>query len=153
MNWLEASGFGEWVLGSYVGYPLMIASHAVGMAIMVGIALALEMRLLGWFRGIPYAALNRFLGIAWAGFALNFLSGTGLFATQATTYVTDITFLLKMGFVISGMALTGVMQSAINRNSSGWSATAAPGNIRMVAIASIVCWVGGAVTGRLIAYL
>ena len=44
----------------------------------VGLALALDMRLLGRFAGIPYDALHRFLGIAWVGFGLNFLSGAAL---------------------------------------------------------------------------
>ena len=35
----------------------MIALHAIGMAIMVGLSLALDMRLLGKFHGIPYTAL------------------------------------------------------------------------------------------------
>jgi hypothetical protein len=98
--WLEASGIAEWVRSSYTGYPLMIASHAIGMAIMVGLSFALSMRLLGFFPEIQYSALNRFFGIAWAGFALNTLSGTGLFSAQATSYVSDLTILLKMLFVI-----------------------------------------------------
>lgn len=153
LTWLESSGFGEWVRSSYVGYPAMIACHAIGMAIMVGLALALAMRLLGFFTGIPYIAVNRFLGIAWAGFALNFLSGSALFAAQATSYVTDVTFLLKMTFVIAGMAMVAVLQSATARHADSWAAAAPPGNVKVVAGVSIVCWVMATITGRLIAYL
>jgi hypothetical protein len=131
----------------------MIACHAIGMAIMVGLAFALDMRLLGWFQGIPYTALNRFLGIAWAGFTINLLSGSALFTTQATTYITDVTFLLKMAFVLAGVVLTVYLQSTTNRNSANWNSAAAPGGIRLIALASIICWVGATVAGRLIAYL
>jgi hypothetical protein len=151
--WLEESGLGEWVRSSTIGYPMMIACHAIGMAIMVGLALALDMRLLGWFQGIPYTALNRFLGIAWVGFTINFLSGAALFTTQATSYVTDGTFLLKMGFVFAGVIAAVLLQSAINRDSAGWRSATAPGGIRFIAVVSIICWVGATVTGRLIAYL
>jgi hypothetical protein len=153
LTWLEGSGLGEWVRSSTLGYPLMIACHAIGMAIMVGLALGLDMRLLGLFRGIPYTALNPFLAIAWAGFTLNFLSGAGLFSAQATTYITDGTFLLKMGLVFAGVITAAVLQSAVNRSSGGWSSAAAPGGIRLIAAASVGCWVGATVTGRLIAYL
>jgi hypothetical protein len=153
LTWLEASGIGEWVRSSTIGYPMMIACHAIGMAIMVGLSLGLNMRLLGLFQGIPYEALTNFLAIAWAGFALNLISGTGLFATQATTYITDVTFLLKMAFVFAGMTTVAMLQSAVKRSSGNWSSAAAPDGIRLLATASIVFWVGATVTGRLIAYL
>ncbi|HUF71387.1 MAG TPA: DUF6644 family protein [Gammaproteobacteria bacterium] len=152
LAWLEASGFSEWVRVSYVGYPLMIASHAVGMAVMVGLALAIDMRLLGWFAGIPRQAFDRFFTLAWIGFAVNFLSGSGLFAARATTYITDGTFLLKMAFVLGGVITAALLQGAIKR-SPDWPSATAPAGVRIVAVASIVCWVFATITGRLIAYL
>jgi hypothetical protein len=148
--WLENSVLAEWT--STDGYPPMIASHAIGMAIMVGLALALDMRLLGRFQGIPYAALHRFLGLAWFGFGVNFLSGVALFTTQATTYITDFTFLLKIGLVLLGAITAALLQTAVGRDSASWGA-AAPGNVKAIAIGSIVFWIGAIVTGRLIAYL
>lgn len=73
---LEASGLGDWVRRSYVGYPTMIASHAIGMAVMVGLSVIFALRVLGRFRDIPYTALQRFLVLAWVGFAINFISGS-----------------------------------------------------------------------------
>lgn len=154
LAWLEATGFSEWVRVSYVGYPLMIASHAVGMAVMVGLALAIDMRLLGWFSTIPREAFDRFFTLAWIGFAVNFLSGSGLFAARATTYITDGTFLLKMAFVLGGLITAALLQGAIKPSADWPSATAtAPVGVRIVAVASIVCWVFATITGRLIAYL
>lgn len=152
LAWLEASGFSEWVRISYVGYPLMIASHAVGMAVMVGLAVAIDMRLLGWFGGIPREALDRFFLLAWIGFTVNFLSGSALFAARATTYITDGTFLLKMAFVVGGVIAAAILQGAIGR-SAAWPGGTAPGGVRVVAVASILCWVFATITGRLIAYL
>jgi hypothetical protein len=149
---LEESAFGVWVSTSLVGYPLMITLHAIGMAVMVGISVALDLRLLGWFPGIPYTAINRFLAVAWIGFTINLLSGTALFCMQATMYVQDGTFLLKMLFVVLGAVVAAFLQGALNRNSASWGA-AAPGGIKALAVASIVLWTAGMVTGRLIAYL
>jgi hypothetical protein len=149
---LEESAFGIWVSTSLIGYPLMITLHAIGMAIMVGLSVTLDLRLLGWFRDMPYTALNRFLGVAWAGFTINLLSGTALFCMQATSYVKDGTFLLKMLFVLLGVVTAAFLQGSLNRNSGSWS-TSAPGAIKLLAIASITFWVGATVTGRLIAYL
>jgi hypothetical protein len=152
--WLEASALADWVRVSYVGYPMMIASHAIGMAIMVGLSVVLALRVLGWFDGIPYHTLYRFLGIAWVGFGLNFLSGLALFTSQATYYIVDVTFLTKMGLVLAGAAAVAMLQTSVGRDALAWRTGAdVPGGVRLIAIASIVCWVGATITGRLIAYL
>lgn len=150
---LESSGLSDWVRTSYVGYPAMIASHAIGMAIMVGLSVAFALRVLGWFKDIPFLALQRFLVIAWIGFAINFLSGSGLFAAQATNYVTNVTFLLKMTFVVAGMTLVAVNQTQVKRYAASWGDNPASRATRIVACLTIFCWVAATVTGRLIAYL
>jgi hypothetical protein len=70
---------------STLGYPMMITCHAIGMAVMVGIALILDMRLLGGFSAIPHVEQERILGNAWVGFGINYLSGGALFASQPTS--------------------------------------------------------------------
>ena len=99
--WIEGTALAEWVRASITGYPAMIALHSVGLAVVVGLAVAIDLRLLGRFRTIPLSSLRSFFAIAWAGFLVNFLSGAALFTSQATTYVTDATFLIKMAFVMS----------------------------------------------------
>lgn len=153
LMWLETSWLAEWVSTSLIGYPLMITSHAIGMSIMVGIALVLDMRLLGRFQAIPYATIQPFLGLAWLGFGLNFLSGAALFTTQAASYVQDWTFVTKMIFVFAGAATAGMLQTAVARDSASWATTGTPGRVRAIAWLSIACWIFATITGRLIAYL
>jgi hypothetical protein len=153
LAWLETTGFAAWVQTSTAGYPFMITAHAVGMAMMVGVAFMLDMRLLGMFQGIQYAALGRFLGLARTGFAINFLSGAAIFTTQATVYATDATFITKIVLVLVGAATAVWLGKALARDAGKWAGGAAPGAVRLVAALSIVCWVGATVTGRLIAYL
>ena len=104
---LENSALAEWVRLSTFGYPFVISVHAVGMSIMVGVALALDLRLLGLFPRLPLAGLHRFFGLAWAGFGINFLSGVALFSAQATSFAMDGPFQLKMALVLLGAATTG----------------------------------------------
>ncbi|HEX6997945.1 MAG TPA: hypothetical protein VF322_07350 [Gammaproteobacteria bacterium] len=150
--WLEETWLAEWVRSSIPGYPTMIASHAIGMAVMVGLAVLLAMRVLGAFRELPLPALQRYLGLAWAGFGLNFLSGIGLFVAQATMYVTDATFLIKITLVFLGAATTGALQGALAKE-GGASNPGPSGGTRAIAAISIVCWISAIITGRLIAYI
>lgn len=153
LEWLEATSLAEYVRVSAFGYPAAIALHSVGLAVMVGPVLMLDLRLLGRFHGIPYESLSRILAIAWIGFLINFLSGIGLFAAQATSYMTNVPFLVKIALVLVGAITAAQQQTVIGRQAASWNATGVPGSVRAVAIGSIVFWVGAIVTGRLIAYL
>jgi hypothetical protein len=151
--WLEATGLADWVRSSSVGYPLMITCHAIGMAVMVGLALILDARLLGRFAAIPYSALHRFQGVAWLGFGINFVSGACLFTTQATSYVVHTIFMVKMALVILGAITAAMLQNSVGRDAAKWGPGAAPANVRFVAYLSIIFWVTAIVTGRLTAYI
>jgi hypothetical protein len=150
--WLEASSLAEWVRSSTPGYPTMITAHAFGMAIMVGLALILNLRLLGWFAGIPLQALHRLLKVAWLGLLINTISGSALFTAQATSYIVDWVFMTKMLLVLLGVITAAVLQPAI-ANAGSWSGGQTPGNIKAIASISIVFWLGAIIMGRLTAYL
>ena len=153
LQWLEATSLAEWARVSIYGYPICISAHSIGLAVMVGPVFILDLRLLGWFRSIPYSSLSRILAVAWVGFAINFLSGAVLFAMQATSYVTNIPFLVKIALVLLGAVSAAQQQSVISRDAASWSSSGVPASVTAVAIISIVFWVGAIVTGRLIAYL
>jgi hypothetical protein len=150
LAWLEATGLAEWVRSSTAGYPSMIALHALGMAVMVGLSLLLDLRVLGWFAGIPLQALRRFFGLAWIGFGINFISGSALFSAQATSYIVDWVFMTKMTLVLIGAITAGVLQPAVAKLGPGEPLSV---GTKAVAGVAIVIWVVAIVMGRLTAYL
>lgn len=134
------------------GYPSMITLHAIGMAVMVGISLVLDLRLVGYFTGVPTAALNRLQGLAWLGFAINTISGTALFTAQATSYIVDVVFMTKIVLVFAGAITAAILQPQLARADS-WPGGQTPGGIKVLAWTSIVVWLAAIITGRLTAYL
>jgi hypothetical protein len=130
----------------------MIACHAFGMAIMVGLSLMLDLRLLGWFAGIPFAASQRLFGLAWVGFGINSVSGAALFSSQATSYIVDVVFMSKMLLVVLGAITVALLQTSLAKSDS-WADGQVPAGTRAIAAVSIVFWVGAIILGRLTAYL
>jgi hypothetical protein len=137
---------------STAGYPTCITLHAIGMAIMVGLCVIVDLRLLGKFDGIPYQALQRLLPIAWIGFGINTLSGFGLFAAQATMFATDAMFLSKIVLVFLGAATAGILQPELAKADT-WTGGRPPAKVRNVAAIGIAFWLCAIVTGRLTAYI
>lgn len=152
LAWLEASGLAEWVRSSNEGYPSMIALHAIGMAVMVGISLLLDLRLVGWFAAIPVKTLERLFGVGWIGFGINFISGSALFTAQATSYIVDWVFMTKMTLVLLGAISAAILQPAVAA-SGAWPGGRIPGGTKAIAGIAIVIWVVAIIMGRLTAYL
>lgn len=154
-TWVEATSLANWVRVSSFGYPLMITCHSLGLAIMVGMAWAISLRVLGRFRAIPFSSLRPMFMVAWVGFLINFLSGTALFTSQAASnYVHNVPFLLKMAFVLLGAITVGLLQTAVARvGPQVGSAVVVPNSTRVIAAFSFFFWLAAIVTGRLIAYL
>ena len=153
--WIEETSLAEYVRVAAYGYPAMITLHSLGLAIMVGLSLVLSFRALGLYATIPYSSLHRLLKVAWVGFVINFLSGSALFTTQATTYITDFEFLLKMFLVLVGATFVALLQGVVGATNAAGGGTASVGNnlAKIYAIGTIVAWLGAMITGRLIAYL
>lgn len=154
ITWIEETWLAEVVRVSAYGYPAMITLHSLGLAVMVGLSVVLSMRVLGMFSGIPFSSLYRLLQIAWIGFIINFISGSSLFAANATGLITHDLFIIKMLMVIFGAICVGVMQSMIKTAlASGDPQLAAGKNLKIMAWLTIGGWTIGMITGRMIAYL
>jgi len=156
LSWLESTAYSEWIVAGLVGWPLMLSMHAVGLAIVVGILFALNMRMLGYFKPIPYVALSELMTYSWIGIALNVFSGFSLFMAQATFYVTNFPFLAKITFIVLGIVNVHYTQRILKREAAGWDAAdtdTVPQMSLLLAGSSLAFWILAVVGGRLIAYL
>ena len=74
---LEKSAFSAWLLGSNSiwAYPTVLTLHTFGMMALAGIVMVIDLRLLGFGRGIPLGSMRRLFGITWMAFILNAITG------------------------------------------------------------------------------
>lgn len=151
--WLETTPIAMWVGLSLWAYPMLLAVHIVGLAIVVGIFSMRDMRLLGLFPGLRPVAFLPLSKLAWIGFIINAISGILLFTSQAVTFVNNTPFLIKIVAILAGMALAGVIQSRLRSELVGVeSVDEISGSTRTIAAVSLACWVTAIIAGRLIAY-
>ena len=143
--WIEETAIALWVGESLWAYPLLLSLHVVGLAVIVGVVVMLDLRLLGLFKGLQVDSFLPLMKFAWVGFLINAMSGLLLFSSQASYFVTNVPFLLKISLIFAGAVITGILQHRI-RNAKGASS-------RAIAVISLVAWIGAIVNGRLIAYL
>ncbi len=144
--WYENGPVGTFIRESDWGYPIVLSSHAVGMATVLGIALVLCMRVLGFARGISVVAFDKLFVVGWLGFMLNLVSGIILFAGSASLYFFQWTFQLKIGAIVAGGILLKIVMNSVRAGKP--EATQ-----KLLALACMLCWLVGVVTGRLMAYI
>ncbi len=143
---LNGSSFALWAARDPFAYPLANMVHVLGLALLLGPVLLMDLKLLGAFPDLPAAPFVRAVRpFAVAGLVLLLLSGPVLFAADAVALAGSGSFRLKLVLVILGLA-----------NALAFARVDAGRPLRPVAqamaVASMVLWTGAAIAGRWIAY-
>jgi hypothetical protein len=127
-------------------YPTLEVAHIVGIALLLGNLIALEVRVFGRAAALPVPALARLsLTLALAGFSLAAASGLLMFATQPDELLGNRAFVVKMGL----LALAGVNAAAFHLRGSLRKLDSAA---RLQMLVSTGLWLAVVVCGRWIAY-
>ena len=139
MGELEGSALAVALRESAWLYPAVEAVHILGLALVVGAAIAHDLRLLGLGQAVPLEPLSRFLPrISLAAFlALSLPSGALLFVTQASALAANPVFWAKLALLVVAGA-----NAFLARRRAG----------RAAAVVSLVAWTGVLSCGRFLAY-
>lgn len=82
-------------------YPMLEVVHLLGVALLLGNLILLEVRVFGWGAALPVAPLARLsLSLAAAGFALAATSGLLMFGTQSGELLANRVFTAKMMLIM-----------------------------------------------------
>ncbi len=142
---IESTGFATWVResSSLFAYPGILFLHTVGLSLLVGTNVAIDLRLLGRSRDLPLAPMESFYRVMWIGFWINALSGTALLIADAATKLINPVFYIKLAFIALGVfTMVQIRRRVFHGASRG----------RALAVASLVLWAGAITAGRLMAY-
>jgi hypothetical protein len=151
----ESTALAAWLRSSAWGYPAVETLHIWGLALLVGTAVAFDLRLLGLSSRLPVDALARLLlPLARIGFTLALLSGVVLFMMQARTFAVMPLFFIKLTAVAIAVVNTTIFHRGVFTSVRGWSYSPnTPGGAKAAAIVSLVCWTFALVCGRFLAYV
>ena len=152
LDWLENTAIARMVQESMWGYPIVLSSHAVGMAILVGIVLMINFRVLGLAPKVPISALKTMYKIAFVGVVINVLSGSMLFVANADAFYESTPFRLKIILLVVGTTLLVNLARRIFSSSDSAPEYVPTRQVKLLALVSSIVWIGVIVMGRLIAY-
>jgi hypothetical protein len=153
LEWLADTGVAQALTAWPTLYIFINAAHILGIGLLAGAILPLDLRLLGLFKRFPLALLGPFLSrAAMTGVILAMLSGLLLFCAKAPDYAANPAFLTKMALLATGLANALLLHAH-----PGWRLALASGQasarVRIAAAVSMLCWLSAILAGRWIGFL
>ncbi|HEX6999949.1 MAG TPA: DUF6644 family protein [Gammaproteobacteria bacterium] len=152
---VEASGIGEWMRTSLKAMPVVESFHVMALGLLFGTILIVDLRLLGFpSTRRPFTRVSgELLKLTWAAFVVSVITGSMMFAANATTYYDNTAFRLKLLALLAAGVNMAVFHLWTMRTVSAWDKDAPPPlSARVAGALSIAIWVTVIVCGRVIGF-
>jgi uncharacterized membrane protein len=126
--------------------------HFFGFSLVFGTALAVSLRVLGFWKSVPFSAVHRLLPLGVFGVVMNVFSGMLILHADSSRYLNEITFVPKIIFITIGAI--AVLYFSLSEGL--WKVEAgedAPMSAKWVAAVVLISWAGVIMGGRLLPYV
>jgi len=155
-KWLEQTSLGASVRESLWLFPAIETLHLLGMAALVGTIAVFDLRLLGWVmrRERVSELAGRLLPWTWAAFAVQVVTGTLLFMSEAVKVYANPAFRLKMLLIFLAGLQALIFHRTAYRNMAAWDDSGVlPVGVKIAGFVSMVLWIGVVAAGRFIGFV
>ena len=125
--------------------------HFVGLSMLVGVILLIDLRMLGFMPMVSFAALDRLLPWAMLGFALNTFTGMLFFAAAYGQYVNNPAFFWKLVFVL--LAGANTLYFTFDKTWALEPGREAPAFSKVAAAGAMFFWVGVMYWGSMLPFI
>src|SRR5499433_930798 len=126
--------------------------HFFGFSLVFGTALAVSLRVLGFWKSMPFSAVHRLLPLGVFGVVMNVFSGMLILLADSNRYLNAATFAPKIAFLVIG-AIAVLYFSVSDVPLKVKAGEDAPMRAKWVAAVVLLSWSAVIMGGRLIPYL
>jgi hypothetical protein len=150
---LRTSAPGVWVRQSVWGWPVLESLHFVGMSVLIGTIGLFDLRLLGFARGVPYAALHRLIPLGIGAYALNLCTGLVFLSGMPDQYLWNPAFRFKVACMfVAGLNVLFFYSRVFTRLQQTPADSPPPLGARVAGAVSLTMWIGVMSAGRLLTF-
>lgn len=133
-------------------WPICEVFHFVGLCLLFGVVLLVNLRMLGVIEGVPFAEVNRLLPWAMAGLGINIVTGILFFLAVPDQYTQNSAFAWKIGLIMLG-GLSLLYPTMLDEDAASAREPHAPITRKIIAAGSIGVWVAVIFLGRFLPYI
>ena len=99
-EWLATASIASFVINRTWVWPASETLHFIGLCLLFGVALLVNLRMLGMMKSVPFAALHRLLPWGMVGFGINAMTGMLFFIAAPEQYTQNVAFHWKMALIL-----------------------------------------------------
>jgi uncharacterized membrane protein len=151
-EWLHVAPIALFINTTNWAWPTLETLHFMGLSMIMGVALILNLRMLGVAKNISFAGLHRLLPWGILGFGLNVLTGFLFFLTTPDQYTTNVSLHIKMVL----MMIAGLNIFYFTTFDETWNLSPgddAPIRAKVVTTFTLALWVGVVYFGRMMPFI
>ena len=153
VNWLGSSAINGMIQSTAWAWPTLESIHFVGLILMLGSLLIIDLALIGVLKGVSPEATHSLTKLVVVGFTANLITGILFIFGDPGRYFINISFQLKMVFlVLAGINAIWYIKK-IAPTIEGASTFVATGATKVSGLLSLVFWFLVLIFGRMIPYL
>src|SRR5262245_37373129 len=132
-------------------FPAILTLHTIGMGVLAGGSVAIDLRILGFAPKMELAPIGRFFPVLWLAFVVNAVSGILLLIAYPTKALTNPVFYVKVCLIALAVWLVYRIGTVVLR-SPGADQEPVSHKAKLLAAASLGSWIALITAGRLLAY-
>jgi uncharacterized membrane protein len=149
---LDSGGLGKFILGVPWMWPVCETLHFIGLSLLLGVVLLVDLRMLGVMRNVSFATLHRLLPWGILGFGVNVLTGMMFFIAAPEQYTQNGAFHWKIVFVL----IAGANALYFTMFDETWTLGPeddAPFTAKFAAVSALFLWVAVMYCGSMLPFL
>jgi len=152
--WLESTALSKGLFDQSWLWPTCESLHFIGLALLIGGAGFLDLRLLGLFRGVSIRDVKAFMPFAIGGFLVNAVTGLLFLTMQPHLYLTSSIWWAKVAFLGAAGLNALFFETRLSRAALAMPPDAdTPVSLKLVGGLSLLSWFGVLYCGRMLPYL
>lgn len=151
--WLRTTAISHLMSDTRWAWPIAESLHFIGLCLLFGIIGLFDLRLIGFLKRLPLAALHRLIPWGIAGYGINIMTGFSFISGFPDQYIHNPAFQTKLLFMTTAGLNVAVFYLATYRHILDvGSGQDAPRRARIAGAVSLLCWSGVIVCGRFITF-
>ncbi|HYR83837.1 MAG TPA: hypothetical protein VE422_07145 [Terriglobia bacterium] len=151
-EWLQTASIASFVNTRAWAWPATETLHFMGLCLLLGVVLIVNLRMLGVMKNVSFSAVHRLLPWGILGFGINLTTGWLFFITVPEQYTQNIALHWKMALVM----VAGVNALYLTVFDEPWAlgpGDDAPLTAKVIAASAIFLWLGVIYFGRMMPFI
>jgi len=152
--WLKSTSLSHAMSMSPILWPVCEMLHFIGLALLIGAAGLIDLRLMGFLKSVPVGAVMQLRKWAALGLLINVVTGTLFFIGAPNQYINNPAWYAKLAFLAVAMINVAVFETRQGRRMLTLAANEnTPVSFKVAGAVSIGSWFLVLYFGRMLPFL